>query len=122
MPVTYTSAEAFLAYMKQPSSTVGRQRSARQVSIELDQWPSPKADAVPSSTSMRMKIPECATPDPWVAFIQAIIAGVVLMIAGVPFAGVLAMIVLVLGIAQIPAPLVVLPVIGYIWAPATRES
>ena len=50
-----------------------------------------------------------------VAFIQAIVVGLVLMIAGVPFAGVLAMIVLVLGIAQVPALLVTLPVIGYIW-------
>lgn len=50
-----------------------------------------------------------------VAFIQAIVVGVVLMIAGVPFAGVLALIVLVLGIAQIPALLVTLPAIAYIW-------
>ena len=41
-----------------------------------------------------------------VAFIQAIVVGLVLMIAGVPFAGVLALIVLVLGIAQVPALLV----------------
>ncbi len=50
-----------------------------------------------------------------VALIQAIVVGVVLVVAGVPFAGVLAMIVLVLGIAQVPAVLVTLPVIGYIW-------
>ena len=50
-----------------------------------------------------------------VAFIQAIVVGVVLLIAHVPFAGALAMIVLVLGIAQVPALLVTLPVIGYIW-------
>ncbi len=51
-----------------------------------------------------------------VAFIQAIVVGVLLVIAGVPFAGVLAMIVLVLGIAQVPALLVTLPVIAYIWS------
>ena len=51
-----------------------------------------------------------------VAFIQAIVVGLVLIIAGVPFAGVLALIVLVLGIAQVPALLLTLPVIGYIWA------
>ena len=45
-----------------------------------------------------------------VAFIQAIVVGVVLLIAGVPFPGVLAMIALLLGIAQIPALLVTLPV------------
>jgi predicted PurR-regulated permease PerM len=51
-----------------------------------------------------------------VAFIQAIIVGVCLQIAGIPWAGVLAGIVLVLGIAQVPAALVTLPVIAYIWA------
>ena len=51
-----------------------------------------------------------------VAFIQAIVVGLILMIAGVPFAGVLAMLVLVLGIAQVPALLVTLPVIAYIWS------
>ena len=51
-----------------------------------------------------------------VAFIQAIVVGLVLLIAGVPFAGVLALIVLVLGIAQVPALLVTLPVIVYIWS------
>jgi predicted PurR-regulated permease PerM len=50
-----------------------------------------------------------------VAFIQAIVVGLLLMIAGVPFAGLLALIVLVLGIAQVPALLVTLPVIVYIW-------
>ena len=50
-----------------------------------------------------------------VAFIQAIVVGLCLLVAGVPWAGVLAMIVLVLGIAQVPALLVTLPAIGYIW-------
>jgi len=50
-----------------------------------------------------------------VAFIQAIIVGLCLLIAGVPWAGVLAMIALVLGIAQIPALIVTLPAIAYIW-------
>ena len=50
-----------------------------------------------------------------VAFIQAIIIGLCLLVAGVPWAGVLALIVLVLGIAQIPALLVTLPAIAYIW-------
>jgi predicted PurR-regulated permease PerM len=50
-----------------------------------------------------------------VAFIQAIVVGICLLIAGVPWAGVLAVIVLILGIAQIPALLVTLPAIGYIW-------
>ena len=50
-----------------------------------------------------------------VAFIQAIAVGVTLLVAQVPLAGVLAVIVLVLGIAQMPALLVTLPAIAYIW-------
>jgi predicted PurR-regulated permease PerM len=50
-----------------------------------------------------------------VAFIQAILVGLCLLLAGVPWAGVLAMVVLVLGIAQVPALIVTLPAIGYIW-------
>jgi predicted PurR-regulated permease PerM len=51
-----------------------------------------------------------------VAFIQAILVGICLLVAGVPWAGVLALVVLVLGIAQIPAALITLPAIGWIWA------
>ena len=50
-----------------------------------------------------------------VALIQALLVGLCLLLAGVPWAGVLAIVVLVLGIAQIPALLVTLPAIGYIW-------
>ena len=50
-----------------------------------------------------------------VAFIQAILVGICLLIAGIPWAGVLAVVVLVLGIAQIPAVLVTIPAIAYIW-------
>ena len=50
-----------------------------------------------------------------IAFIQAILVGVCLLVAGVPPAGVLAVVVLVLGIAQVPALLVTLPVIAYLW-------
>ena len=51
-----------------------------------------------------------------VAFIQAIIVGLALLVAGVPWAGALAGIVLVLGVAQIPALIVTLPAIIYIWS------
>ena len=51
-----------------------------------------------------------------VALIQAIVIGLALMVAGVPFAGALALVALVLGIAQLPALLVTLPVIIYIWS------
>jgi predicted PurR-regulated permease PerM len=57
-----------------------------------------------------------------VAFIQAIIVGVILLVAGVPWAGVLALVVLVLGIAQIPALIVTLPAIGYIWWVGTYST
>ncbi len=51
-----------------------------------------------------------------IACIQALIIGVLLMIAGVPFAGVLAVVVLVFGVAQLPALIITLPVIAWIWA------
>jgi len=50
-----------------------------------------------------------------IALIQAIAIGLILLLAGVPLAGALALIVLVLGIAQIPALLVTIPVIVYLW-------
>ena len=57
-----------------------------------------------------------------VAFIQAMVMGIVLIIAGIPFAGVLAIVVLVLGIAQVPALLVSIPVIAYIWLSGNFET
>jgi predicted PurR-regulated permease PerM len=50
-----------------------------------------------------------------VAFIQAILLGMGFLIAGIPAAGVLALIVMFLGILQLPALLVSLPVVGYLW-------
>ena len=51
-----------------------------------------------------------------VAFIQAIVIGLLLLLAGIPWAGVLAAIALVLGVAQLPALLVTLPAIVYLWS------
>jgi predicted PurR-regulated permease PerM len=51
-----------------------------------------------------------------VAFIQAILVGLALLVAGIPWAGVLALVVLVLAIAQLPALIVTLPAIVYIWS------
>jgi predicted PurR-regulated permease PerM len=51
-----------------------------------------------------------------IAFIQAILVGLALLIAGVPWAGVLAAITLVLSIAQVPALIVTVPAIVYIWS------
>ena len=50
-----------------------------------------------------------------IAFIQAILVGLCLLVAGVPLAGLLAVVVLVLGIAQVPALVVTLPAIAYLW-------
>jgi predicted PurR-regulated permease PerM len=57
-----------------------------------------------------------------VAFIQSIAFGIVLLIAGVPFTGVLALVVLMIGIVQVPAIVVSLPVIVYIWASGAYGS
>jgi predicted PurR-regulated permease PerM len=50
-----------------------------------------------------------------VAVIQAILVGLMMVVAHVPLAGVGAAVMLVLGIAQVPALLVTLPAIAYIW-------
>ena len=50
-----------------------------------------------------------------VAAIQALLIGLALLLAGIPIAGILAIIALVLGIAQVPALIITIPVIIYIW-------
>lgn len=50
-----------------------------------------------------------------VAFIQAVVVGVCLLVAGVPWAGMFAIAMLLLGIAQVPALLVTAPAIAYLW-------
>lgn len=50
-----------------------------------------------------------------VAAIQALLVGLALLLAGVPAAGVLSIIVLILAIAQVPATVVTIPVIVYMW-------
>jgi len=50
-----------------------------------------------------------------IAFIQALVVGLCLLVAGIPWAAVLALIVLVLAIAQVPVLIVTLPAIVYIW-------
>jgi predicted PurR-regulated permease PerM len=57
-----------------------------------------------------------------VALIQAILIGLVLIIAGIPYAGVLAIVALVLGVAQIPALLITLPAIAYLWMGSSYET
>ena len=51
-----------------------------------------------------------------VAFIQAILIGLALLLADVPAPGVWSIIALVLGIAQVPALIVTLPAIMYLWS------
>ena len=50
-----------------------------------------------------------------VAFLQALALGIGFLILGVPAAGVLAFLVLFLGVLQLPSSIVVLPVIAWIW-------
>jgi predicted PurR-regulated permease PerM len=50
-----------------------------------------------------------------VAFIQALLLGVGFYFAGIPAAGLLAIVVLIIGILQLPALVITLPVIGYLW-------
>ena len=57
-----------------------------------------------------------------VAFIQSILLGLCLMLADIPFAGVLAAVSLVLGIAQIPAVIIVIPALAYIWIGGGYET
>jgi len=51
-----------------------------------------------------------------IAFIQALLGGLGMMFAGVPAAGLLAIVILVLAIAQLPPILVLLPVIFYVFS------
>lgn len=51
-----------------------------------------------------------------IASIQALLIGLALLLAGIPVAGLLAIVALVLGIAQVPVLIVTLPVIVYIWS------
>lgn len=51
-----------------------------------------------------------------IAFIQAFLAGIGMMFVGIPAAGLLAIIIMVLGIAQLPPLLVLLPVVIYLFS------
>ncbi len=51
-----------------------------------------------------------------VAFIQALLVGIGLLLAGIPTAAIIALIVMFIGILQLPAVIVVLPIIVYIWS------
>jgi predicted PurR-regulated permease PerM len=51
-----------------------------------------------------------------VAFIQSLLLGILFMLAGVPFAAVWAVLVLILGIIQLPPTLISLPIIIYLYS------
>ncbi|QYK02037.1 AI-2E family transporter [Shewanella psychrotolerans] len=51
-----------------------------------------------------------------VAFIQTMIMGLALFVFGIPLAGLLTLVVLFMGIAQLPALIIVLPLIGYAYS------
>jgi predicted PurR-regulated permease PerM len=50
-----------------------------------------------------------------VAFIQALLLGIGFIMAGIPAAGVLALVVMLIGIVQLPAAIISLPAIAYLW-------
>jgi predicted PurR-regulated permease PerM len=50
-----------------------------------------------------------------IAFIQMLLIGIAFVVKGVPAAGLLALLVLLLGIMQLPATLITLPVIAYVF-------
>jgi predicted PurR-regulated permease PerM len=50
-----------------------------------------------------------------VAFIQALLLGIGFIMAGIPAAGVLALVVMLIGLVQLPAVIISLPAIAYLW-------
>ena len=87
------------------------ERVARRILIRLtDPEQGPQLQAL-SIATMR----SVATGVVGVAVIQAILLGVGFLLAGVPGAGILALIVMFLGILQLPAVLVSLPAVAWLW-------
>jgi predicted PurR-regulated permease PerM len=50
-----------------------------------------------------------------VAFIQTLLLGLGFILAGIPASGILALVVMILGIMQLPAAIISLPAIAYMW-------
>jgi predicted PurR-regulated permease PerM len=98
-------AGIMLAYGESGRSAIGRifERFAGPVK-------GPRLNNISAST-----VRSVATGVIGVAFIQSLLLGLGFIFAGVPGAGVLAIVVLLLGIVQLPAALVSLPVIIYLW-------
>ena len=114
-----------------PASAAACSRSSPRSSSPASSWPSARPAIAPAGRSSRASSATGAATEfavlsvatiravaqgvIGIAFIQAILVGLCLLVAGVPLAGVLAVVVLVLGIAQVPALIVTLPAIAYIW-------
>jgi predicted PurR-regulated permease PerM len=88
----------------------GAQASERIFSRLTDPGRGPRLQRLSTAT-----IRSVATGVVGVAFIQALILGIGFLGAGIPAAGILAFVALIIGILQLPAFLVSLPVIGYLW-------
>jgi len=98
-------AAIMLAYAESGS------RAMRRVFIRLsDPVHGPQLQKLATAT-----VRSVATGVIGVAFIQAILLGMGFMFAGIPAAGVLALLVMFLGILQVPALLVSLPAIAWLW-------
>jgi predicted PurR-regulated permease PerM len=109
---SFIVAGIIMAYGKEGADSI-RAISRRIIGIERGE-----AFAVLSTATIRA----VAVGVLGVAAIQSVLLGLVLMVAGIPFAGALALVALVLGIAQIPAVLITLPVIAYLWMSGHYET
>ncbi|EED30911.1 transporter, PerM family [gamma proteobacterium NOR5-3] len=98
-------AGVMMAYGESGTAAVGR-IFARMVGGQ-------KGPALHTITTLTVR--SVATGVVGVAFIQALLFGVGFMLAGTPAAGLLALVTLIMGIVQLPALLVSLPVIAYVW-------
>lgn len=86
-------------------------RAARRILIRFtDAQQGPELQTLSIAT-----IRSVATGVVGVAFIQAILLGVGFLLAGVPGAGILALLVMFLGILQLPAVIVSIPAVAWLW-------
>jgi predicted PurR-regulated permease PerM len=99
-------AAAFLASAE--AATASLRRIATRLAGE------PRGDSLLTLTTATIR--SVAVGVIGIAFIQALLGGLGMMFAGVPAAGLLAIVILILAIAQLPPILVLLPVIFYVFS------
>ena len=87
-------------------------RASRSIFVRVAGAPRGEALAALSTSTIRA----VAAGVLGVAFVQSAIIGLAALAAGIPGAGLIAVIALVLGIAQVPNLLVTLPAIAYVWS------